>query len=43
MGDVKHRVIALLVIYLPIIMDMLMYTKETEILHPVMTILKEGG
>ena len=35
--------IALLVIYLPFIMDMLMYTKETEILHPVMTILKEGG
>ena len=35
--------IALLVIYLPFIMDMLMYTKETEILNPAMTILKEGG
>jgi type III secretion protein T len=35
--------IALLVVYLPFIMDMLMYTKETEILHPAMTILQEGG
>ena len=35
--------IALLIIYLPFIMDMLMYSKETEILHPAMTILKEGG
>ena len=35
--------IALLVIYLPFIMDMLMYTKETEILHPAMKILQEGG
>ena len=35
--------IALLVIYLPFIMDMLMYARESEILHPVMKILKEGG
>jgi type III secretion protein T len=35
--------IALLVIYLPFILDMLMYTKDTDILHPAMTILKEGG
>ena len=35
--------IALLVVYLPFIMDMLMYTKETEILHPAMTILQEGS
>jgi type III secretion protein T len=35
--------IALLIIYLPFIMDMLMYTKETDILHPAMSIIKEGG
>ena len=35
--------IALLVIYLPFIMDMLMYARESEILPPVMKILKEGG
>ncbi len=35
--------IALLVIYLPFILDMLMYTKDTDIIHPAMTILKEGG
>ena len=35
--------IALLVVYLPFIMDMLMYAKETEILDPALSILKEGG
>lgn len=34
--------IALLIVYLPFIIDMLMYTKETEILHPAMGILQEG-
>ena len=35
--------IALLVVYLPFIMDMLMYAKEKEILDPALSILKEGG
>ena len=35
--------IALLVIYLPFVMDMLMYAKESEMLNPAKTILKEGG
>ena len=33
--------IALLIVYLPFIMDMLMYTKETQILLPVQKLL--GG
>ena len=35
--------IALLVVYLPFIMDMLMYVKDAEILDPALSILKEGG
>jgi type III secretion protein T len=35
--------IALLIIYLPFIIDMLMYTKETDLLNPAMTILQEGN
>jgi type III secretion protein T len=35
--------IALLIIYLPFIIDMLMYAKETGILNPALTILEEGG
>lgn len=35
--------IALLIIYLPFIIDMLMYTRETDILNPAMSILQEGN